>query len=100
MTEAEPRAKPHVQKVAQAADEAWQQNNRVGYNGPSVTTPTVSELEHPSSASQDEESDDLDFSSAPRKSRRSAPQLQAQLSRLPDRTRLRRLKNTLFSKGA
>ena len=36
----------------------------------------------------------MDFS-APRKSRLSAPQLQAQLSRLTDRTRLRRLKNTL-----
>ena len=37
-----------------------------------------------------------DFS-APRKSRLSAPQLQAQLS---DRTRFRRLKKTLPSKGA
>ena len=35
-----------------------------------------------------------------RKSRLSAPQLQAQLSRLSDRTRLRRLKDTLRSKGA
>ena len=36
----------------------------------------------------------------PRKSRLSAPQPQAQLSRLSDRTRLRRPKKTLFSKGA
>ena len=36
----------------------------------------------------------------PWKSRLSAPQLQAQLSRLTGRTRLRRLKSTLFSKGA
>ena len=41
----------------------------------------------------------MDFS-APRKSRLSAPQIQAQLSRLTDRTRLRRLKDTLLSKGA
>ena len=41
----------------------------------------------------------MDFP-APRKSRLSAPQLQVQLSRLTDRTRLRRLKSTLLSKGA
>ena len=41
----------------------------------------------------------MDFS-APRKSRLSAPQLQAQLSRLTDRARLRRLKNTFLSTGA
>ena len=56
-------------------------------------------LEHPGSASQDDDSDDMDFS-ASRKSRLSGPQLQAQLSRLTDRFRLRRLKDTLFSKGA
>ena len=65
--------------AAQAADAAWQQTID-GHNGPSVTNPTVSELEHPSSATQDDGSDDLDFSPAPRKSRLSAPQLQAQLS--------------------
>ena len=53
----------------------------------------MSDLEHRSSASQDEDSEDVDFS-APRKSRPSAPQLQAQLSRLCDRTRPRRLKNS------
>ena len=41
----------------------------------------------------------MDFS-APRKSQLSAPQLQGQLSRLIDRTRLRWLKSTLLSKGA
>ena len=51
------------------------------------------------SASQDEHSEDMDFS-APPKSRLSAPQIQLQLSRLTDRTRLRRLKSTLLSKGA
>ena len=44
-------------------------------------------------------SDDMDFS-VPRKSRLSGPQLQAQLSRLTVWTRLRRLKDTLLSKGA
>ena len=42
----------------------------------------------------------MDFSPAPRKSPHSAPQLQARLSRFSDSTRLRRLKNTLFSKEA
>ena len=70
-----------------------------GHNGPVFTNPTVSELEHPSPASQDENSEDMDFSSTPRKSRLSAPQLQAQLSRFSDRTRLRSLKNTLHSEG-
>ena len=39
-------------------------------------------------------------SQRPGKTRLSAPQLQAQLSRLTDRSRLRRLKDTLLSKGA
>ena len=86
-------AQLHVQKAAQAADEAWPQTVD-GHNGPVVTNPTVSELEHPSSASQYDDGDDMDFSLNPRKRRLSAPQLQAQLSRLSDRTRLRRLKNT------
>ena len=92
-------AKLYVQKAAQAADEAWQQAVD-GHNGPVGTNPTVSELEHPSSAPQDDDSNDMDFSSTPRKSRLSAPQLQAQLSWLSDRIRLRRLKNALRSKGA
>ena len=56
-------------------------------------------LEHHSSASQEEDCDDMDFL-APWKSRLSAPQLVAQLSRLTDRARPRRLNSTLFSKGA
>ena len=84
----------YVQKAAQAADEAWPQTAG-GLQGPVVTNPTIASLEHPSSASH---SDDRD--SAPRKGRLSAPQLQAQLSRLTDRSRLRCLKDTLFSKGA
>ena len=88
-------AELYVQKAAQAADEAWQQTVG-GLQRHSVANPTMSDLEHPSSASHDEDSDDMDFS-AFRKSRLSAPQLQAKLSQL---TRLKRLKNTLFSKGA
>ena len=42
----------------------------------------------------------MDFSPTPRKSQLSAPQLQAQLSRLSGRTRLRRLKDALLSNGA
>ena len=43
--------------------------------------------------------DDVEFTSAPRKSRLSVPQLQAQLSRLFDRTRLRRPKNNTLLQG-
>ena len=60
----------------------------------------LSEIEHSRSLLPDDDEDDLDFSPGPRKSRLSAPQLQAQLSRLSDRTRPRRPKNTLLSKGA
>ena len=49
-------------KAAQRADEAWQQTVD-GHNGPVVTDATVSELEHSSSASEDDDSDDMDFSS-------------------------------------
>ena len=86
------RAKLYVQKAAQAADEAWQQTI-AGLQRPGVANPTIASLAHPSSASQNEDNDDMDFS-APQKSRLSAPQLQAQLSRLTGRTRLGRLKNS------
>ena len=56
----EDKAKLHVQKAAQAADEAWQQTIG-GPQGPSATNPTVSALEHPNSASQDKDSEDMDF---------------------------------------
>ena len=46
-------AKLYIQKAAQAADESWQQTVQ-GDNGPTDTNPTVSEIEHSSSASQDE----------------------------------------------
>ena len=71
-------AKLHVQRAGQAGDEAWQQTVE-GHNGPSVTNPTVSEIEQSCSASRDDDDDDVEFTSAPRKSRLSAPQLQAQL---------------------
>ena len=73
-------AKLNVQKAVQAAGEAWQQTTG-GLQVPGVENPTIAPLEHPGSASQDEDSDDMDFS-APRKTRNSAPQLHAQLSRL------------------
>ena len=57
----EDRATPmlYVQKAAQAADEAWQQTVD-GHKVPSVTNPTASELEHPCSASQDDDCEDVD----------------------------------------
>ena len=74
-----------IQMAAPAADEAWQQTAE-GHNVPTVTNPTVSEIEHSSSASQDDDDSDFECASASRKSRRGAPQLQAQLSRLSDRS--------------
>ena len=91
-------ARLFIQKAAQAADESWQ-HTVSEQQGPGVADPTIASLGHPGPASQDDDSDDMDFS-VPRKSRLSQPQLQAQLSRLSDRTRLRRWKDTLLSKGA
>ena len=84
-------AKLHVQKAAKAEEEAWQQTVG-GLQGPSVANPTVSALE-PQLRLPGLDSEDMDFS-AHRKGRPSAPQLQAQLSRLTDRTRLNRLKHS------
>ena len=56
-------AKLYVQKAAQAADEAWQQSVG-GLQGPSVANPTIASVEHPGSASQDEDSDDMDLSAS------------------------------------
>ena len=95
-----PTAQLYLQKATQAADESWQQTV-LGHNGPTVTNPTVSEIEQSGAASQDDDDDDSELTFAPhRKSRLSAPQLQAQLSQLTDRARLRRLKDTLHSVGA
>ena len=92
-------AKLYIQKAAQAADEARQQTAE-GQNGPTVTNQTVSEIEHSGSASQDDDDSDFECVSAHRKSPLIGPELQAQLSRLSDRTRLRRLKTAHYSKGA
>ena len=58
-------AKLCVQKAAQAADEAWQQTIG-GLQGPGVANQTIASLEHPGNASQDEDSDDMDFSTQER----------------------------------
>ena len=80
-------------KAAKAVDESWQQTIR-GHNAPTVTNPTVPEIDKGGSASQDDD-DDYEPSFAPhRKSRLSAPQPKAQLSLFSDRTRLRRLKHS------
>ena len=71
-------AKLCIQKAAQAAGEPWQQTVS-GQQGPGVTNPTIASLGHPSSASQEEDSSDMGFS-APRKSRPSGPQFNAQHS--------------------
>ena len=66
-----------LEKAALAADDAWQQTVEGAQQGPAVTNPTVSEIEHSSSASPDDDKDDMDFRPAPRRTRLSAPQLQA-----------------------
>ena len=91
MTRRNPQPGCICKKASQAADESWQQTVQ-GHNDPSVMNPTVSEIDQSGSASQ-EDDDDSEVAFAPlRKSHLSAPQLQAQLSRLSDRNRLRRLK--------
>ena len=54
--------------------------------------PKVPEIEQGGSASQDDDEASETTFAPPRKSRLSAPQLQAHRSLLPDRTRRRRLK--------
>ena len=58
------------------------------------------EIEQSGPVSQDDDDDSEPTFAPARTSRLSAPQLQVQLSLLPDRTRLRRLENTLHAKGA
>ena len=43
----------YIQKAAQTADEAWQQTVD-GHNGPTVTNPTVSEIEQNISSSEEQ----------------------------------------------
>ena len=90
-----PTARVYLQKAAQAADESWQQPVQ-GYNSPTVTNTTVPEFEQ---ASQDDDDHSEPTFAPPRKSCLSAPQLQAQLSLLSDRTQLRK-KHTLHTTGA
>ena len=71
-----PTAWLYLQKAAQAADESWQQTVQ-GYIGPTVTNPTVPEIEQGGSPSQDDDDDHEPTFAPPRKSRLSAPQLQA-----------------------
>ena len=87
MTKAEPRHNSTFRRRPRQQTKRGRKPLEI-YKDPSVTNPTVSELEHPSSASQDEDSEEVDFS-ALRKRRLSAPQLQAQLSRLTGRARLK-----------
>ena len=84
--------------ISGGAHESWQ-HTFSGQQGPGVADPIVASLGHLGSASQEGDSDGMDFS-VPRKSRLSGPQLQAQFSRLTDRSRLRRLKDTLLLMGA
>ena len=84
------RATAHVylQKAAQAADEAWEQ------------MVPVAEVERTDPAPQEnEDAQEVTFAPA-RRGRLDAPQLQARLSQLSDRTRLRRLRDTLQAEGA
>ena len=79
-------AKLYVQKAAQAGDEAWR-TDRASQTRPS----------HPLNTQALPPKMKTAKTWTP-KSRLSAPQLQAQLSRLTDRSRLSRLKDTLLSK--
>ena len=56
-------ARLSIQKAAQAADESWQ-HTVSRQESPGVAGPTVASLGHPGSASQDDDSDDIDFLSA------------------------------------
>ena len=95
-----PTARLYLQKAAQAADESWQPAVQ-GHNGPTITSPTILEIEQSGShlIARQRKRLRTTFTTL-RNSRLSAPQLQAQLARLFDRTRLRRLENTLRTQGA
>ena len=86
-----------IQKAAQAADESWQ-HTVSGQQGLGVAPPTIASLDIPAPPLR--VTTVMTWTSQPHKSRLSGPQLHVQPSRLTDRTRLRRLKETLLSKGA
>ena len=81
-------AKLHVKKAAQAADEAWWQTVD-GHNGLALRNRQCQNSNIPVRILKMMTAKIWFFSSAPRKSRPSAPQLRTQLSRLSERTRLR-----------
>ena len=91
-------AKLYLQKAAHAADESWQQTVQ-GHNGP-TGNPTIPDIEQSGSTSQHDDDDFEPAFAPPRRGRLNAPQLQEQLFGLSDRTRLRRWKGTLVTKGA
>ena len=74
-----PTTRLYLQKAARAAEESWEQTV-LGYSGPTVTNPTVPEIEQGGSASQDDDDDSEPTFTPLRKSGLGAPQLLAQLS--------------------
>ena len=74
--------------------------NSTGASRPSTVGPTITGVERADSVSQEHRDGDEITLVPTRGGRLSALQLQAQLSRLTDRTRLRRLKGTLQAQGA
>ena len=79
--------------ASEAADEAWQQTVD-GHNGPSLRTRQCQRSNTAARLLKTTTVTIWIFSSTPRESPLGAPQLQAQLSRLFNRTGLRRRKNT------
>ena len=93
-----PTAHVYLKNAAQAAEEAWKQIVH-GLSGSSIANATIAPTEQSDPPSQPED-DGSDITCVPaRKGRLNAPQLQAQLFRLSDRTLLRRSENTLLAKG-
>ena len=94
-----PTAMLYLQKEAQAANDTWQQTIQ-GHNGPTIMNPKVPHVEQSGPSSQHGDEDTEPTFASHRKNRFSGPQIQAQLFRLSDRTRLRRLKKTLHTQNA
>ena len=94
--EDEAMAKLYVQKAAQSAEEAWLQTVG-GLQGPCVTNPTVAafEFEHPSPAMKTVRTR---ISQRPGRADSVRRSSKRSFHRQTDRTRLRRVKDTLLSK--
>ena len=86
-----------LQKAAQEAEPPWQQIIH-GHSGSSTAKPRLQKWNKVTS--QPEDDGDEIICVPARNGRLNGPQLQAQLSRLSDRTRLRRLQSTLLAKEA